>query len=105
MTNESSDAAGDFSLVASRYIDAFADKAKAIAELSSPFVEEIAVAVQAFRQASGAPSRERRETQGENRGWVAIVLGILKQQPLASLAVVGALGAAGYYVVRAQKAG
>jgi hypothetical protein len=105
MTNENSDAAGDFSLIASRYIDAFAGRAKAIAELSSPFVEEIAAAVRAFRDASGAPSRERRETQGEGQGWGAVVLGVMKQQPVASLAVVGALGAAGYYLVRAQKAG
>ena len=109
MMAENNDSTTDFNAVAIKYIDALSGRAKAILEISSPFVEEIATAVRSFRAVPGARSPDRRDPEGDAQDLGAMALGVLgrqvKRQPLASLAVAGALAAAGYYIVRAQKAG
>lgn len=90
--------------IAFQYIDVLADRAKAIVTIAAPFAGEIAIAAGCIRGLAGAQPPERQDAPAEGGESGAAPLAALsrqiRQHPLASLAIVGALAAAGYYVVR-----
>lgn len=104
MIDETGGQATGPSEMARKYIDRLADRAKSTVAIASPFLEEIAIVLGWFRDASGGQPSDRPTAPGEGcdlgTGSIGDLGHQVKQHPVASLAIVGVLATACYYITR-----